>query len=338
MAFEQVTTDQSKSAPHPVAAVSVAPMMEWTDRHCRVLLRRFSRSALLYTEMVTTRALLAGDAERFLGFDVSEQPLALQLGGSDPSELAACARMGEVAGYQEINLNVGCPSPRVQKGAFGACLMREPALVADCVRAMTEAVSIPVTVKTRIGVDDDDSEAFLFAFVSAVNAAGNAALIVHARKAFLKGLSPAQNRNVPPLNYDRAARVKECFSEIPVIVNGGVTQRDQYDALLARFDGVMIGRAAYHNPALLADIEQGRDETMSLAARLELLTQHLDYVDDKLREGERLHAMTRHMLSIFNGFAGARAYRRDLSELPRKTGAGTADVLAALEHLRQRAA
>lgn len=320
------------------ALVSVAPMMEWTDRHCRVLLRRFSPSALLYTEMVTTRALLSGDAERFLGFDASEQPLALQLGGSDPSELARCARMGEDAGYQEVNLNVGCPSPRVQRGAFGACLMREPALVAECLSAMAGAVSVPVTVKTRIGVDDDDSEAFLFAFVEAVNAAGNAALIVHARKAFLNGLSPAQNRNIPPLNYDRAARVRECFPDVPVIVNGGVTERAEFDALSARFDGVMIGRAAYHNPALLADIEHGVDGALSLAARLSLLTEHLDYVDDKLREGERLHAMTRHMLSVFNGFPGARAYRRALSDLPRKPDAGSADVLAALEHLRERAA
>ena len=216
--------------------------------------------------------------------------------------------------------------------------MREPTLVAECVSAMVSAVPIPVTVKTRIGVDDEDSEAFLFAFVEAVNAAGNAALVVHARKAFLNGLSPAQNRNIPPLNYERAERVRTCFPSVPVIVNGGVTECSQFNELSARFDSVMIGRAAYHNPALLADIEHARDGSLSLADRLNLLTEHLDYVDNKLREGERLHAMTRHMLAIFNGFPGARAYRRALSELPRKDSAGTADVLAALDHLRDRAA
>lgn len=311
-------------------------MIEWTDRHCRRLLRRFHPTALLYTEMITERALLDGDTARHLGYDPAEHPLAIQLGGSDPQALAACAKLAEKWGYAEVNLNVGCPSARVQKGAFGACLMREPGLVADCVRAMRDAIDLPVTVKTRIGVDDDDSEAFLLHFVATVADAGCDGLILHARKAFLKGLSPAQNRNVPPLNYARAHLLKSKFPALPVVLNGGVTDLAGYTRDGDGLDGVMIGRAAYHNPPLLAQIAVADGELREQPDRFEVFDAHLPYVAEQLDAGVRLHSMSRHMLSIFNGLPGARAYRRALSELPRIPGAGIAELSAAVEPLRAR--
>ena len=313
---------------------SVAPMMDWTDRHCRAFHRVLSRRARLYTEMVTTGAVLHGDRERLLGFDVAEHPVAAQLGGSDPRDLAASARICADVGYDEVNLNVGCPSDRVQNGAFGACLMREPALVADCVAAMKAVVQVPVTVKCRLGVDEQGPEA-LDRLADAVLAAGADALVVHARKAWLKGLSPRENRDVPPLDYEAVYALKRRFPHVPIALNGGLVDFGQIATALSQVDGVMLGRAAYGDPALLLEVDAriygvaGQTPT-----RLEALETYLPYIAARLDEGVPLHAMTRHMLGLFNTWPGARAWRRHLSVEGVKGGAGLGVVREAAAFVR----
>lgn len=308
---------------NPANRVSVAPMMDWTDRHCRYFLRLVSRRVLLYTEMVTTGALLHGDRERFLAYHPDERPLALQLGGSEPAELAACARMAEAHGYDEVNLNVGCPSDRVQSGRFGACLMAEPELVAECVAAMRGACGIPVTVKTRIGVDERDSYEELTDFVSTVQAAGCGTFVIHARKAWLEGLSPKENREIPPLRYDVVHRLKADFPQLTIILNGGLKDLDTMAEELARVDGVMLGREAYHNPYLLAEVDRRfYGDGHPVPSRHEVVGRFLPYVDARLAEGVPLQAMTRHILGLFQGQPGARAWRRHLSENAHRPGAG----------------
>ena len=295
--------------------ISVAPMLDWTDRHCRYFHRLITRHALLYTEMMTTGALIHGDRERFLGFDALEHPLALQLGGSVPADLAVCAQMAEDYGYDEVNLNVGCPSDRVQNGRFGACLMAEPGLVADCVAAMHNKVSIPVTVKTRIGIDDKDSYAELEHFIATVAQAGCKTFIVHARKAWLKGLSPKQNREIPPLRYDVVYQLKLAMPQLELILNGGITTLDQVDEVLERLDGVMIGREAYHNPYLLAAVDtRYYCEQAERITRHEVIHAYIPYLQRQLSSGVKLNSMTRHILGLFHGMPGARGWRRYLSE------------------------
>lgn len=294
---------------------SVAPMMDWTDRHCRYFLRQLSRHALLYTEMVTTGALLRGDnPQRFLQHDVAEYPLALQLGGSVPAELAACARMAQEAGYQEVNLNVGCPSDRVQNNMIGACLMGHPQLVADCVKAMQDAVSIPVTVKHRIGINGRDSYAELCDFVGTVRDAGCRSFTVHARIAILEGLSPKENREVPPLRYEVAAQLKQDFPELELILNGGIKTLEQCQQHLETFDGVMLGREAYHNPYLLAQVDQLLfGSTQAPISRTEALARMRPYIERHIAGGGVMHHVTRHMLGLGQGFPGARRFRQLLS-------------------------
>ncbi len=307
-------------------------MMEWTDRHCRYFLRQLSHHCLLYTEMVTTSALLHADPGRLLQFDPAEHPVALQLGGSQPDELAECARLGEKHGYDEINLNLGCPSDRVQSGHFGACLMAEPERVAACVTAMTDAVAVPVSVKTRIGVDSQDSYEHLYQFVDRLAQAGCGTFIVHARKAILKGLSPRENRSIPPLRYEYVYRLKQDLPELEIILNGGVTSLDEAEAQLAHVDGVMMGREAYHNPYLLADVD-GRifNDSRALPTRAGIVQQMLPYIVRELQAGCELKHITRHMLGLFQGIPGARAWRRQLSHYGPGAGAGTEVILAALE-------
>jgi tRNA-dihydrouridine synthase A len=302
---------------------SVAPMMDWTDRHCRAFHRILTRQARLYTEMVTTGAVIHGDRERLLGFSGEEHPVAVQLGGSEPAALAQAARAAAEFGYDEVNLNVGCPSDRVQDGRFGACLMREPQLVGDCVAAMKAAVRVPVTVKCRIGVDEQDPEAALDALADATIAAGADALIVHARKAWLKGLSPKENRDVPPLDYDRVRRLKARLPDVPVALNGGLTSLAACSHELAQVDGVMLGRAAYQDPEILLGVDPGLfGEASPVADGFEAVECYEPYVARRLAEGVPLHAMTRHMLGLFAGRPGARSYRRHLAtEAPRR-GAG----------------
>jgi tRNA-dihydrouridine synthase A len=315
--------------------ISVAPMMDWTDRHCRYFLRGFSPHVLLYTEMITSAAIVRGDRKRLLAFDPEEHPVALQLGGSDPAELAAAARAGEEAGYDEINLNCGCPSDRVASGAFGACLMGEPARVADCVAAMRAAVRVPVTVKMRIGVvegspreareqagrfDEADYEALL-GFVAAIRAAGSEIAIVHARKAVLRGLSPKDNREVPPLRYDVVARLKNAVGDLPVIVNGGIRDTTGALAALEWCDGVMLGREAYHRPYVLAELERALHPDAHTPTRRALLERMETYAAREVEKGERLSTITRHMLGLCAGAPGAREFRRLLSEGARETGA-----------------
>lgn len=294
-------------------------MMAWTDRHCRYLHRLAAPHALLFTEMVTTGALLNGPAERLLRFDPSEHPVALQLGGSDPADLAAAARLGAQAGFDEINLNVGCPSPRVKQGRFGASLMREPELVRDCLAAMTAAVDVPVTVKCRLGVDDDDSDAFLHRFVRTVAASGCGTFYVHARKALLNGLSPAENRTVPPLRYQRVYDLKVLHPELEIVINGGVRSADALDEHLAAVDGVMIGRAAYQSPEELArmDAYLNPDVTPTAATGEVMLSGYRDYMARELARGTRLADMTRHVLGLFTGRPGARRFRQILSDAKR---------------------
>ncbi|MGY2047049.1 tRNA dihydrouridine(20/20a) synthase DusA [Methylobacterium sp. JK268] len=304
---------------------SVAPMMDWTDRHCRAFHRTLSRRARLYTEMVTTGAVLHGPRERLIGFDPAEHPVAIQLGGSDPADLAAAARIAQDFGYAEVNLNVGCPSDRVQDGRFGACLMREPALVGDCVAAMRAAVAVPVTVKCRIGVDDQDPEAALDALVASVRAAGVDGVIVHARKAWLQGLSPKENRDVPPLDYGRVHRLKAAHPDLPIAINGGLRDLAEAKRQLAHVDGAMLGRAAYAEPALLLDVDPALFGVPApVADPFEAVEAYLPYVAARLAEGVRLHAMTRHMLGLFNGRPGARAFRRHLSTEGMRAQAGIA--------------
>jgi tRNA-dihydrouridine synthase A len=306
-------------------------MMDWTDRHCRYFLRLITRHTLLYTEMVTTGALIHGDRERFLAFDPAEHPVALQLGGSDPGELASCARMGAERGYDEINLNVGCPSDRVQSGRFGACLMAEPALVADCVAAMKDAVEVPVTVKTRIGIDERDSYGELVEFAGRVVDAGCDALIVHARKAWLQGLSPKENREVPPLRYDVVARLKGDFPRVPIVVNGGIKSLPQAIEFSETLDGAMIGREAYQNPWMLAaaDWELFGDDR-PLPTRHEVVDAFVPYVERQLARGVPLSAITRHVLGLFQGRPGAKAWRRTISENAHRPGVGAELLGAAL--------
>jgi tRNA-dihydrouridine synthase A len=309
-------------------------MMEWTDRHCRFFHRLMTRRALLYTEMLTTGAILHGDRARLLGFDAAEQPVALQLGGHDPKALAECARIGEEFGYAEINLNVGCPSDRVQEGRFGACLMNEPALVADGVAAMKAAVTIPVTVKCRIGVDDQDPQEALFGFTAAVKAAGTDALIVHARKAWLKGLSPRENREVPPLDYAIVHRLKAGHPDLDIIINGGITTLEQAQEQLAHVDGVMMGRAAYQEPwRLLAVDSMLFGEVAPFATAQEAALALMPYIEGEMAKGVRLNSITRHVLGLFRAVPGARAFRRHLAIEAVKPGASAnvmADALAAM--------
>ncbi len=303
--------------------ISVAPMMEWTDRHFRFFLRLLSKHVHLYTEMVTTGAILHGKADRLLAFDASEHPIALQLGGANPTELAASAKVGERFGYDEINLNVGCPSDRVQGGHFGACLMAEPDLVARCVAAMKDAVHLPVTVKTRIGIDDKDSYQELVHFIGTVSEAGCDTFIVHARKAWLHGLSPKENRTIPPLRYDVVLRLQGDFPQLRFELNGGITTLDQVEGHLKDFAGVMLGRAAYENPYLMAGVD-GRffGAETPLSSRAEVLEAFKPYVAAELSRGVRLHSMTRHILGLFQGVRGGRVWRRYLSENAGLPGAG----------------
>ena len=313
---------------------SVAPMMDWTDRHCRAFHRVLSRRTLLYTEMVTTGAILFGPKERLLGFDASEHPVALQLGGSEPEALARSAAIGAEFGYDEINLNCGCPSDRVQNGAFGACLMREPELVAQGVAAMKAAVSIPVTVKCRIGVDDQEPREALWAMAHAVRDAGADALIVHARKAWLKGLSPKENRDVPPLDYALVHALKRDFPDMPISINGGIRTMDEARAQLRHLDGVMVGREAYQNPGMLLDVDPMLfGEAAPVADGFEAVTAYEPYIAARLAEGVKLSDMTRHMLGLFAGMPGARLWRRHLAMEGVKRGAGLETLHAALAHV-----
>ncbi len=314
--------------------LSVAPMLDWTDRHCRFFLRLISRHTLLYTEMVTTGALLHGDAPRFLKYDPAEHPLALQLGGSEPNDLARCAEMGEQWGYDEINLNVGCPSDRVQSGRFGACLMADPQLVADCVQAMQEKISIPVTVKHRIGIDDRDSYQELCDFVDTVSAAGSDTFIVHARKAWLQGLSPKQNREVPPLCYEVVHQLKQDFPELNIVINGGITSLEQTQQQLNHVDGVMIGREAYHNPWILAQADKLIfGDAHPVPSRHQVLQQMLPYVEAELASGIRLGNISRHILGLFQGQPGAGAWRRYISEHAHLPGSGIEVIQIAAEQV-----
>jgi tRNA-dihydrouridine synthase A len=298
-------------------------MMDWTDRHCRVFHRLMTRRTRLYTEMLTTGAILHGDRTRLLGFDASEHPVALQLGGSDPGDLATCARIGEDFGYDEINLNVGCPSDRVKDGRFGACLMAEPALVAAGVHAMKRAVRVPVTVKCRIGIDDQDPEIALDALARSVVAAGADALIVHARKAWLDGLSPKQNRDIPPLDYDRVYRLKAAMPDVPIIINGGIASLSEAREHLRFVDGVMLGRAAYQEPwRLLAADPELFGEAAPHAAMRDVFEAMIPYIEAELAQGIRLHSIARHFVGAFHGVPGARAFRRHLAENGTKPGAG----------------
>jgi tRNA-dihydrouridine synthase A len=298
-------------------------MMDWTDRHCRFFHRLLTAHALLYTEMVTAEAVLHGDRDRLLGFSPEEHPVALQLGGSDPGRLAEAAAIGADYGYDEINLNVGCPSDRVQEGRFGACLMAEPKLVAACVAAMRARVSVPVTVKCRIGIDDQDSEAGLERFVSAVAAAGCGTFMVHARKAWLQGLSPKANREVPPLDYGRVYRLKTAHPELEIVVNGGIGSLDEAEAHLAKVDGVALGRAAYQNPYLLAGVDRRLfGDTGAPPSRGEVVEALLAYAERHLAAGGRLNNIARHILGLYHGQPRARAFRRHLSERAPRDGAG----------------
>ncbi len=309
-------------------------MMDWTDRHCRAFHRALTSRSLLYTEMLTTGAVLHGDRARLLRFSAQEHPVALQLGGSEPGELAAAARIGEAEGYDEINLNVGCPSDRVQSGRFGACLMREPELVADCMAAIRAAVKVPATVKCRIGVDDQDPEKSLFGLVDLCAQAGVDTFVVHARKAWLKGLSPKENRDIPPLDYALVWRLKRERPELTIVINGGVGSLEEAKAHLSHVDGVMLGRAAYHTPAILAEVDAeifGEGEAIDPFAAVEA---YRAYVADELASGTHLAAMTRHMLGLFHGRPGARAWRRILTVEGVKSGAGLEVIDRALEEVR----
>lgn len=311
--------------------IAVAPMMDWTDRHCRYFLRQVSPCTLLYTEMITTGAILHGQRDYLLAYHPAELPLAIQLGGSDPVALAQCALIAQEHGYTEVNLNVGCPSDRVQQGKIGACLMAEPALVAECVAAMRAKVHIPVTVKTRIGIDDLDSYAHLCHFITTVQQAGCQTFIIHARKAWLNGLSPKENREIPPLRYDVVQQIKQDFPNLRIILNGGISTVTQAIQHLTIFDGIMLGRSAYHNPYLLAQIEQAYyGDSSPLNARNVIVQQMLDYVKAELSKGTRLNHITRHMLGLFHGEPGGKNWRRYLSEHAHRPAANEKTLLSAL--------
>ncbi|PVV09845.1 MAG: tRNA dihydrouridine(20/20a) synthase DusA [gamma proteobacterium symbiont of Ctena orbiculata] len=304
--------------------LSIAPMLDWTDRYCRYFLRLISKHVVLYTEMVTTGALLHGDRARFLDFDPTEHPVALQLGGSDPQELAECAKLGSQWGYDEINLNVGCPSDRVQSGRFGACLMVTPEVVGDCIKAMLDSVSIDVTVKHRIGVDDRDSYQELCDFVGSVSESGCKTFIVHARKAWLQGLSPKQNREIPPLSYETVHNLKRDFPQLELIINGGITNLDQVSEQLQQVDGVMIGREAYHNPWILAQADRMIfGESLTPLSRHQVVESLIPFVESELAKGTPINRITRHILGLFQGQPGARKWRRVLSEGAHLAGADT---------------
>jgi tRNA-dihydrouridine synthase A len=320
------------AAPADAYRLCVAPMMDWTDRHCRFFHRLLAPHARLYTEMVHAHAVIHGDRGRLLGFDPSEHPVALQLGGSEPAELAEAARIGADFGYDEANLNVGCPSDRVQSGRFGACLMREPERVAACVAAMRAAVGVPVTVKCRLGVDDQDEDADLDRFVGAVAGAGCTTFVVHARKAWLKGLSPKENREIPPLVWPRVQRLKHEHPELTIVLNGGLAAIDAMRTQLAWADGVMLGRVAYHEPYVLAQAEHGLFG-IALPAREAILARMEPYARAHLARGERLHHVTRHLVGLFQHQYGARTWRRILSERGNHPGASwdvVTDALAAV--------
>ena len=313
-------------------------MMDWTDRHCRYFLRLITPRARLYTEMVTTGAMMFGNVPRHLDFDRAEHPIALQLGGSDPHALAHCARLGEAWGYDEINLNVGCPSERVQTGSFGACLMAEPALVADCVAAMRDAVALPVTVKHRTGIDAVDEYAFVRDFVGTVAAAGAGSFIVHARNAILKGLSPKENREIPPLKYEFVHRLKRDFPQLTIVINGGITTRADIARELAEVDGVMLGRAAYHHPYALAAADAICFATGEQPrSRAEIVAALLPYVEAQLAVGVHLRAITRHILGLYHGCSGARTWRRTLSDASLLQGGDAGLLLAALREVEPEA-
>ena len=316
---------------------SVAPMMDWTDRHCRAFHRCLSKRALLWTEMVTADAVIHGDRQRLIGFHEAEHPVVLQLGGSEPHKLAEAARIAEDFGYDEVNLNCGCPSERVQSGAFGACLMAEPDLVADCVAAMKAAVSIPVTVKCRIAIDDLPARETLFTFVDKVSAAGCEVFTVHARKAWLKGLSPKENRDIPPLDYDLVADLKTARPDLTIILNGGIPDIAACTEHLKRFDGVMLGRAAYQTPAILGEVDATLFGQGEVVSPFEAVEAYRPYMAARLEAGDGLHGMTRHMLGLFNGRPGARLWRRTLSERAPREGAGLDVLDAALDAVKDRA-
>ena len=332
----------SLSPSQPRRRFCVAPMMDWTDRHCRAFHRVLSRQALLYTEMVTAAAVIRGERERLIGFDEVERPLALQLGGADAGELAEAARIGEDFGYDEINLNCGCPSDRVQSGCFGAALMGEPQTVAACVAAMRKAVAIPVTVKCRIGIDDRDSYEDFRRFVGTVADAGCSTFIVHARKAWLSGLSPKQNREIPPLDYERVYRLKAAWSDLEIVINGGISSLDEVEAHLAHVDGVMLGRAAYQTPWVLADADRRFFAGVNpVSSRAEAIAAFMPHVEAQLAEGIYMSRLTRHILGLYHGEPGGRLWRRHLSENAYRPGAGRAvidDALALVEGTRARAA
>ncbi|MEZ8042206.1 tRNA dihydrouridine(20/20a) synthase DusA [Vibrio sp. 1F263] len=324
-------TNTNKTSKYASNRLSVAPMLDWTDRHCRYFHRLLSQQTLLYTEMITTGAILHGKGD-FLEYNEQEHPLALQLGGSNPVDLAACAKLAGERGYDEINLNVGCPSDRVQNGRFGACLMAEPELVADCVSAMKEVTDIPITVKTRIGIDDQDSYEFLTKFVSTVSEKGGCEqFTIHARKAWLSGLSPKENREIPPLDYDRAYQIKKDFSDLVIAVNGGVTTLEQTKEHLQHLDGVMIGREAYHSPFILAEVDQqifGLDTPIK--KRSQVVEEMYPYIERELSNGASLGHISRHMLGLFQSMPGARQWRRYISENAHKKGAGIEVIQTAL--------
>jgi len=320
------------SSPFLPHYVCIAPMLDWSDRHCRYFHRLLSRHAVLYSEMVTTGALIHGDRHRYLDFNIQEHPVALQLGGSSALDLAECSKMAEDFGYDEVNLNVGCPSDRVQNGRFGACLMAQPDLVAECVAAMQNAVSIPVSVKSRIGIDDQDSYEALAHFVATVASAGCQRFIIHARKAWLSGLSPKQNRDIPPLRYEIVQQIKQDFPQLEIVINGGITSIEQSSELLQTVDGVMIGREAYHNPYILVGVDPViYQQNNEIRTRQEIALALIPYIQKQLSKGVRLHSITRHILGLFHGVQGARAWRRHLSVYGPKTGADENVVLQALE-------
>lgn len=313
-----------------VAMLSVAPMMDWTDTHCRYFMRQLSAGARLYTEMVTAAAIVHGDADRFLRFNQEEHPIALQLGGSQPDWMAQATARAAGYGYDEININVGCPSDRVQSGQFGACLMASPDLVAECVVAMQKETDIPITVKSRIGIDDQDSYEFLKALVEPVAAAGCRRFIVHARIAILEGLSPKENRTIPPLDYERVYQLKRDYPELEIVINGGLASLDEVDAVLEHVDGAMIGRQAYHQPYFLAELEHHFNPTWAMPPREDIVDRMVPYIDRQVESGTSLNSITRHMLGLFAGQAGARAWRRYISEHAHRDGAGSEVLINAL--------
>lgn len=309
-------------------------MLDWTDRHCRYFHRLLTRHSLLYTEMITTGAILHGDYKHLLAYSPAEHPIAIQLGGSNPNDLARCAKIAEEYGYDEINLNIGCPSDRVQSGRFGACLMAEPALVGDCISAMRAQVKIPVTIKTRIGIDENDSYEHLTSFVGQVNAAGCDTFIIHARKAWLKGLSPKENREIPPLRYEVVAQLKKDFAALTIILNGGIKSHAEIATHLEQFDGVMLGREAYHNPYLLAFVDQNYyDDDALVKTREQIIDSILPYIQQEIGKGQQLKHISRHILGLFHGEPNAKQWRRYLSENAHKADAGIVIVKNALERV-----